>query len=96
MKYEKETGIYWSGDENSDANTYHSNDNENVLVGNETGPILLRFFRFLVDLLEKCVKISALMKKRKLSFTCLTELKIKDQIFSTSIYLQIITNILRQ
>ena len=38
-KFEKETGRYWSGDENSDVSTYHSDDNENVVVGNETGPI---------------------------------------------------------
>ena len=46
MKYEKETGIYWSGDENSDVNTYHGNDNENVLVGNETGPIFVKVLPF--------------------------------------------------
>ena len=41
-KFEKETGIYWSGDENSDVNTYHSDYNENVSVGNETGPIFVK------------------------------------------------------
>ena len=38
-KFEKETGRYWSGDENSDLSTYHSDDKENVLVENEIGPI---------------------------------------------------------
>ena len=46
MKYEKETGIYWSGDENSDVNTYHGNDNKNVLVGNETGLIFVKVLPF--------------------------------------------------
>ena len=57
---------------------------------------MLRVIHFLVELFEKCVKISGLMKKRKLNFTCLIELRIMNPIFSTSIYLQIITRILWQ
>ena len=45
-KFEKETGIYWSGDENSDANTYHTDDNKNVSVGNKTGPIFVKVHPF--------------------------------------------------
>ena len=45
-KFEKETGIYWTGDENSDVNTYHSDDNENVSVGNETGSIFVKVHLF--------------------------------------------------
>ena len=37
-KFERETVRYWSGDENSDVKTYHSDDNENILVENEIGP----------------------------------------------------------
>ena len=41
-KFEKETGRYLGGDENSDVNNYRSDDNENVSVGNETGPIVVK------------------------------------------------------
>ena len=41
-KFEKEAGRYWSGDENSEVNTYHSGDNEYVLMRNETGPIFVK------------------------------------------------------
>ena len=41
-KFDKETGRYWSGDENSDVNAYQSDDNENVSVGNETEPIFVK------------------------------------------------------
>ena len=44
--FEKETGRYWSGEENSDMTTYHSDDSENVLVGNETGPIFVKVHPF--------------------------------------------------
>ena len=40
-KFEKE-----SGDKSSDVSTYHSDDNENVLVGNETGPIFVKVHSF--------------------------------------------------
>ena len=66
-KFEKETGRYWSGDESSDVSTYHSDDNENVLVGNETGPIFVKVHPFFGRLLEKCVKINALMIKASLA-----------------------------
>ena len=45
-KFEKETDIYWSGDENSNVNAYHSDDNKNVSVGNETGPIFVMVHPF--------------------------------------------------
>ena len=45
-KFEKETGRYLSGDESSDVSTYHSDDNENVVVGNETGPIFVKVHPF--------------------------------------------------
>ena len=45
-KFEKETGIYWSGDESSNVITYHSDNNENVSVGNETKPIFLKVHPF--------------------------------------------------
>ena len=83
-KSEKETGRYCSGDENCDNNTYHSDDNENVSVVNETGPI------------GEICEDKRFNEKRKLKFTYLTELRIKSRIFSTSIYLQVITRILGQ
>ena len=45
-KFDKETGRYWSGDKNSDVNTYQSDDNENVSVGNETEPIFVKIHPF--------------------------------------------------
>ena len=44
-KFEKETGRYWRGDENSDVNTY-SDYNENLSVGNEKGPIFVKVHLF--------------------------------------------------
>ena len=45
-KFEKETGRYCSGDENSDVNTSNSDDNENVSLENETGPIFVKVHPF--------------------------------------------------
>ena len=45
-KFEKETGRYWSGDENSDVNTSNSDDNENVSLENETEPIFVKVHPF--------------------------------------------------
>ena len=45
-KFEKETGRSWCGDENGDVNSYHSDDNENVSVGNETRPIFVKVHPF--------------------------------------------------
>ena len=43
-KFEKETGIYWNGDENRNVNIYHNDDHENMSVVNETGPIFHPIF----------------------------------------------------
>ena len=45
-KFEKETDRYWSGDENSNVSTDHSDDNENVSVGNKTKPIFVKVHPF--------------------------------------------------
>ena len=86
-RFEKETGRCWSDDENSDVNTSNSDDNENVPLENETGPNFVKvhplFGRPAGEMCED---------KRFNEI----ELKIKNQIFSASIYLQNITRILGQ
>ena len=63
--FEKETGIYWSGDKNSDVNTYHSDGNENVSVRNETGPIFLKFHPFFDRPVGKMCEDKRFNKKEK-------------------------------
>ena len=64
-KFEKETGRYWSGDESSDVSTYHSDDNENVLVGNETGPIFVKIHPFFGRPVGEMCKDKCINKKEK-------------------------------
>ena len=70
-KSEKETGRYCSGDENSDNNTYHSDDNENVSVGNETGPIFVKAHPFFGRPVGEIYEDKRFNEKRMLKFTYL-------------------------
>ena len=46
-KFENERGRYWSGDGSSDVNTSNIDDNENMSLENETGPIFVKVHPFL-------------------------------------------------
>ena len=77
-KYEKETSRYWGGDENSDVNNYHSDDNENVSVGNETGPIFVKVHPFFGRLVGEMCEDKRFNEKEKVKLHLCYRVKDKE------------------
>ena len=77
-------------------NTFHSDANENVSVVNETGPIFVKVHPFFGRPVGKMCEDQHFNEKEKVKLHELYRVKIKNEIFSTSIYLQNITRVLGQ